>query len=385
MNTVKDPERNIGLPVAIVIGAVCFVPLAAVHAQTPPANQKPPAVANSSSAASSASASPPAASSSAPIATNVPSANTAPPAASSATPAGPPVTEKLDLGKTFVDAKCSDRLIFCMDNEGNLFQDDETIPKLVPDETLVIKVIGPNNKANFTRVSVNGVTSTDSLARASGGAGAEVVAPAVIAETTMTVTAKMLSLRVELRSKENADSDFISKRTFSIPVERGRYFVDLGLMVPVVIMGQRNYYANPLPGSSDRVISQVSDTMVKTALALNIYPGGHPQHAIKPNFSRPGDWIGLQIGIDLNISKPEQGYAGIIFEPISGFAIGGGVAAVKGLRLADTYETGMILQPGEAPPTQDTILFRGYLGVTLSTELVNLLRTSVSQFSGSSQ
>lgn len=307
-----------------------------------------------------------------------------PPAPGQAAPAGgtPPLLPSTDGMDVFANERCNERLVFCLGIDGKPFRGADVLDDVLVEETITVKLIGLELQASDYLLALTETPNADSMTRSAvtgdKGAAKTPTNEYIVIDTKMfVVTSKMSDVRIEIRGRKNKADPFTVVNEQKIPVRHGNYYFDVGLLVPVIVQGNRQYQALTLPGSSDRVISEISEPTIATAIALNVYPFGHPKNSFRPGKT---GWFGLQVGIDINVASPRQGYLGILLEPVSGVAFSGGLAVVKGMSLADNYQVGMLLQPEQTIPTRETILFRGYLGVTLSSEIVDLIRSGTTNF-----
>jgi hypothetical protein len=115
---------------------------------------------------------------------------------------------------------------------------------------------------------------------------------------------------------------------------------------------------------------------------LNVFPGGRRNGHIWAFDSPvwPGDVIGLQIGVDLNLkSALDNLYFGAVLEPIAGLSLNGGLALVKGQFVPAGYAANMLIPTNETFTPDSRYLPACYVGLTLSNEIfstiVNAART----------
>lgn len=299
-------------------------------------------------------------------------------------PPGPPVPPPATTQDLYTSERCSERLTLCLGTDGRPLLELDSVPKLGVDEVLSILVIGVLKNAG----EAYEVTSTEDINRDTLMPGA--VAPAaagagalVLARHEVKASSKTRSFTIRLQYRAPAATTFKPVgRGHTIPVSRGEYAFDVGLLVPLTIVGYE-VHATRLPGSDDRYVSTVERVDVRSAIAVNVFPGGHPNDVIFPaRDGNCGDWIGFQLGVDLDLSDPEAIYGGAIFEPVSGIGVGFGLSLLRADVLDDGWESGMLLRPGESAPTHKEVLPRGYIGITVSTEVVDAIRTAASELRG---
>ncbi len=162
-------------------------------------------------------------------------------------------------------------------------------------------------------------------------------------------------------------------------IDHGKYYWDIGVLFAVVPMGQRTVSTPQvpgLPGSHMIAVDERGTTL--TGIALNAYPLGHRREAYsflegRPKFWRSfGDAFGLQIALNPDLTNATSTvFGGLLFEPITGLSLNGGLALLQGDFLKAGYT------PGMAPPADRddyvarSTMLRFYFGVTLGYELVH--------------
>lgn len=271
---------------------------------------------------------------------------------------------------------CGSRKVLCLFVGPPHGVADDEHPILEPGESVTVKVLGPEGTAVSLEWRERRLSESLLERRATAaGQGASLDAQeerAYIAlfSNSLQVSESAVSVEVNLStSGKVVDS-------FELPINRGRYFVRPGVLFPVMFGGDSAIYSTTVPGSADRVVRSDREITFVPALTINVYPAGRSNGVIN-SFSEGFwalRWFALQAGAGLDFSKP-TGFFGLGFEPVSGFTLSGGAGVRFGAtRLDRGYEDGTLLLPNQPLPSHTGPLGFGYLGVTLSTELVDTLK-----------
>lgn len=208
------------------------------------------------------------------------------------------------------------------------------------------------------------------------------------------------------------------QESFSTSIQHGRYYLDIGVLFPVIVAGERRVVgdAGDTPGTT--VLRVRQDLDVFPALMLHVFPGGRdigvigsfttghdcrtarepdsaakePVRLAQPNPSdchtarhrrRAANSLGLQFGLALDMRPVERLFFGGLFEPVSGVSIGAGLALTRVERLRPGVTEGDVVP---TPPTTDADgevdlghyvdrawAPRLYLGVTLSFDIIRTI------------
>jgi hypothetical protein len=171
-----------------------------------------------------------------------------------------------------------------------------------------------------------------------------------------------------------------------IPVNRGRYFVDAGIMVAAVHQGKRTYYETTDPSSGEHSIGLERDTKVSTVVMIEAFPFGGRRRSSVFFFDDPNrvlrwfNLVGIQAGTNLAAPTREWYFGGVI-APISGIGIGAGLALVPGQYLEEgTSRQAAAIAPGQSLQTRELTMARFYFSVSASLEILSSARTATSGF-----
>jgi hypothetical protein len=177
-----------------------------------------------------------------------------------------------------------------------------------------------------------------------------------------------------------AESDLV-RAEHEFRVDHGRSFFELGLLLAIVVDGSRDATSSLVPGTGERAIRVVEDELVVPSLVLNVYPlGGRSRDArfcCSERFS--WDWfansIVLQVGLDVDFTDlSDKWLAGMMFEPVAGLGLGGGVGLVEGEALLDGFAAGMLIEDPNERYATSRYFARGYVGLTVSAAVLAPLR-----------
>jgi hypothetical protein len=136
--------------------------------------------------------------------------------------------------------------------------------------------------------------------------------------------------------------------------------------------------ATTVPGTGGEKRPTVnSDTAVTPALALNVFPWGRRNGCVSVGCGdefRAGDLFGFQFAVDLDLKHAfDRFYGGLVLEPVSGFSLSLGVAAVKGEFVPQNYAAGMVVPSGETFTPDTKYTPRPYFGLTLTNEVLTTI------------
>jgi hypothetical protein len=206
---------------------------------------------------------------------------------------------------------------------------------------------------------------------------------------TVSTNANVQSVTIAYTWTPNAASPLLPvQRDYVITVDQGKYFLEIGLLLPLVINGTRTVTPSLVPGTGgDRRIRITEDSVVTPALALNFFPAGRRNGrvtAFEP--CRAGDLLGMQIAVDINLKEPfERIYGGFVFEPITGFSLDAGLAMVKGDVIPPEYAEAMLVPKGETFTPDRRYFPRPYFGLTLTNEIVTAITGTAQKIKNASQ
>jgi len=319
---------------------------------------------------------------------------------------------------------CRGQGVLCLSPGGQALVPERVPERLSPGDAIEVKVVGCealNSKVSYS-IDITKIASADRLFRqdpTSGAAEDDKGAEGVTIERDRLCT-DAASIGVLHQSKVKVPSDdalqrleiaFTSdvskaeypnveaaKTSFSVTVEQGRYFVDLGILVPFVIEGRRRVVAEQGPSSGIRTLSIDHDLPKPSpAVMLNVFPGGR-RSGIFSSFSErarcqrsresyfdcsrtnrrraAANSVGLQVGLDLDFTDPADAfYLGGLFEPVSGLSFNAGISVRKGQFLAPGRFEGQLVADDTDLAPQERYMVRPYLGVTLSLDIIRAVIT----------
>jgi hypothetical protein len=170
----------------------------------------------------------------------------------------------------------------------------------------------------------------------------------------------------------------IEAHPFTISVDEGYHFLEAGLLVPLVLNGNRQIVGTVIPNTSLQALHVKEDLHVAFGIAFNIYP-----FAVANSYSifdRGVPWyeplrgIGFQGGtnIDFTSNSFSEWYIGLGYRLMKGASLSGGIAMLRGQFLPAGYVDGMLV-PSSGIQQDTKYMFRPYVGVTLSTDILGTL------------
>jgi len=173
----------------------------------------------------------------------------------------------------------------------------------------------------------------------------------------------------------------ISKRFL---IDTGRYYLDVGVLVPMVSKGTRTFYERRDLGTGERRLALEEDTKVSAAIVLEVFPfGGRARDRLWfTEGPRPlASLVGFQFGT--SIAHPtDEYYLGGVLEPISGLSVDFGCAWMRQSFLPSGTSTSLYIPAGETITPRQLLQPHPYIGLTMSLGIVNALASARSQVPG---
>lgn len=262
------------------------------------------------------------------------------------------------------DSACSDVLVFCLDAAGKPFVGDTPPRDLRAGDTVTVKVLsadpedGKRVSVTISRGSFERLTPLDVKRGANTTSESEPTFTVVATATSAPIGADVSEVSIRFREAQAGDLP-AREVPYVLGVQRGRYFVEFGIAVPIAYRGTREVVGP---------VTAVEHTTPRVALSAIIFPQGQPDGAIRRGWRN----FGIQIATDFDFTispAKKQYYAGVAWEPIAGFGVGAGLALVPGSYLAD----GATVADGVAAislPTVERYMLRPYFSIHLTSEFV---------------
>ncbi len=189
-------------------------------------------------------------------------------------------------------------------------------------------------------------------------------------------------LDVEFERTENGATAPSVDTHYSVWIDSGQYHLEASVLVPFVFRGRRVATLTPTAGGGAYQIGIDEDWHVTGAVMIDLFPAGRQKGQVSSfqhcrTSSCIENWLGIQVGAGLSQIFQEW-YVGLMFEPVSGIAIGAGAAFLKGDFLGPGLAEGLVLaSPGPFHVNSDYMV-RPYFGVAITTDIFQTLdRSSV--------
>lgn len=317
---------------------------------------------------------------------------------------------------------CARADVLCLDAEGNGLLGDALPPQTPANTPLTVKVLGCKVATEVSFKLEDGVVrSADRLFREEVPAAnlvpeaspeectsakavillqsAQFVVPADVAVKRFTVGFS------RIRKAGEGKPDLVERVTsHATSVAHGRYFIDVGVLIPVVLGGTREVVGDDTDQENVKRLRVRSDLGVFPALMLHVFPGGREFGALSSftggpvcspgrldlagcraarHRRRAANSLGVQAGIELDFKKFSRFYLGGLFEPVAGFSVNAGVALTRQAYVRGGYfEGALVSKPNvvQADGSPDLSRYveqrwvpRFYLGITLSTDILRYL------------
>jgi hypothetical protein len=288
--------------------------------------------------------------------------------------------------EVFQSSNCSDSLIVCITRDGALMDGDVWPSPRPGDKVTVIVITNVAADTDAVSVSFAGHKSDETLFAPDSDAEISLSLNHELNVDLNYVPLRFISDSIASDSIE-VDVDFVrtganskdgTRSSHRLDVDLGYSYFSVALLVAATYKADRRVL---------RDLSTVSDHAVEPGLALNIFPGGRQRGVI--GFVRRCTWdaparcfanvVGFQVGTSLDLANATNKlYAGIVFEPIAGLALVGGVS----LRKIAVVPSNGALPPIETTdgtsPSDSRYVVRGYIGLTFTLDLI----TTIAQVGG---
>lgn len=186
-------------------------------------------------------------------------------------------------------------------------------------------------------------------------------------------------------SETETQKDYVS-RGHVVRVRQGRYFIELSVGLAFVLGGKRTVGPVAEIGSGEQRLTIKRDLLISPTFNVNWFILGRERNrvSIVPTDPAAGcDWrglLGLQFGTTLNLANRalNEWYIGLVLEPVTGFSMSAGLAAVKGEFLpAGTYE-GQLIPRGTSFTPDTKYMPKGYFGVSVSLDILDTISRAFS-------
>jgi hypothetical protein len=312
---------------------------------------------------------------------------------------------------------CNPRTTICLTPTGDLVDGEELPTPLRPGDVVSIKVIGCKalyaDGVTFV-LSVRHIASTDRLFKeavdATEGLKSDGSCPplctdpndiVVLEEAAFTVPKDESLSTFAIDFERKAAGSFVTgaRSSHEIAVIQGRYFIDLGILVPAVLGGRRSVVTVDAGGRAELEVRQRMPPPAP-AVMLNVFPGGR-RLGVFQSFGEVGrcdpakaeffecrrarnrrnaaNSLGVQVGMDLDFTDATDAfYLGALFEPVTGLSVNVGASLRKGEFLRPGVAQGQIVtDPTDAAPDRG-LMIRPYFGITLSLDIIR----TVASFAG---
>jgi hypothetical protein len=169
---------------------------------------------------------------------------------------------------------------------------------------------------------------------------------------------------------------------YVVSVDRGHSYYSVAFLLAATYKADRQVL---------RDLATTSDHAVDPGLALNIFPFGRQQGVIGYLRKCPAvglrrclaNTVGFQIGTDLDLTNPtDKLYVGLVFEPVAGLALVGGVSLREVAVVPPAGALPALEAMDGAAPTDTRYVARGYVGVTITLDLLETISATGTKIRG---
>lgn len=167
------------------------------------------------------------------------------------------------------------------------------------------------------------------------------------------------------------NSDTTAQPPIKVPIVGATHYVEFGAALFAVLGGNR-VVTSPA--------TTTADIQPSGAFVVTLFAGERPDRTVGFGLLHRNAWA-LQLGTDFNLSQAvdqKKYYVGAAWSPLKGITLSGGLAIVRG----------QFLSPGLATPDLDNeamphfterYMYRPYVGVTLTPQVVDSLKAALGQ------
>lgn len=258
---------------------------------------------------------------------------------------------------------------------------------LQPGERIAVRVIGKEAEdEGKVKLALNFAASTEFLFNPPPPSAALSKGPlalTVVEEQNVQVPddSSVAFLRIVFTRTDGKLTAPVEYRT---PVDHGQYYLEAGILLPIVVDGSRRVVTTPIPSTGgERMYSIAENWSVNPSIVLNVFPGGRRRGFVSSYQGCLwcagfwGDFLGLQAGVDLDLGEPfDRIFMGVVLQPVAGLSINSGLALVEQEFLPPGYAVGMPVTSGETLTPQPHYRSRFYFGATLTLDIVNTVATA---------
>jgi hypothetical protein len=189
-------------------------------------------------------------------------------------------------------------------------------------------------------------------------------------------------LEIEFTRTEGGSASPTLDTHYSVWIDSGQYHLEASVLVPFVYRGRRVATLTPTASGTELQVGLNQDWHVTAAVMVDLFPFGRQKGQVSSfqhcrSSSCAENWLGIQVGTGLS-SIFREWYFGLIFEPVSGLAVGGGAAFLKGDFLGPGLAEGMLLPSASLFSSSSDYMWRPYFGVAVTSDIFQTLdRSSV--------
>lgn len=327
--------------------------------------------------------------------------------------------------EVYVREGCARASVLCLDADGRPIADDAMPARVTAGAGVQVKVLGCANvyKDASYKIDSEAETTPERLFKETSSTeatddqteslrkeldkcdSADKVTVLKSERVTVASAPNTRLFRIIVTRQEGADAAArLRVETYESRVDLGRYYLDVGVMIPVVLGGDRKVVVEDTDQPGIKRLSVREDLQVVPALMLHVFPGGRDLGALSSfkvghgcadpapawrrcrsdrHRRRAANALGLQLGIELDFKNFNRLFFGGLFEPVAGLSFNAGVALTRLEYIRGGHFSGALIpaptgtnSDGSADLRQYVDRYwapRFYLGVTLSFDIVRTL------------
>lgn len=318
---------------------------------------------------------------------------------------------------------CARSSVLCLDADGRPLADEAMPARVNAGAGVDVKVLGCKDLYAKAAYKIESETdaSPDRLFRpeepkpeasvknlVAGVSACIAAADVIVLKSERVTVASAPSARtfriVVTRQEGTGDAAKLRVETHEARIDLGRYYLDVGVMIPVVIGGDRKVVVEDTDQPGLKRLTVREDIQVVPALMLHVFPGGrdlgalssfkvgrgcvdpvpaYRQCRVDRHRRRAANALGLQLGVELDFKHFNRLFFGGLFEPITGLSINAGLALTRLEYLRGGHFSGALIpaptgtnSDGSADLRQYVDRYwapRFYLGVTFSFDIFRTL------------
>lgn len=326
-----------------------------------------------------------------------------------------------EAAKVYIREGCARPSVLCLDADGRPLVDESMPARVNAGAGIAVKVLGcasiyggaaykieSEAEATPDRLFLDPESAKPGASRKSTEGVCQAVGDISVLKSERVTVASAASARtfriVVTRQEGTGDAAKLRVETHEARIDLGRYYLDVGVMIPVILGGDRKVVVEDTDQPGVKRLTVREDLQVVPALMLHVFPGGRDLGALSSFKVGPGcvdpvpvwrqcrtdrhrrraaNSLGLQLGVELDFKNFNRLFLGGLFEPVAGLSINAGLALTRLEYLRGGQFSGALIPVPTATTSDGSADLRQYVdrywaprvyfGVTFSFDIFRML------------